>query len=48
MSRFSKFSKILTAKSRTFEQQQEVNFMAGISYKVNPLSTLIASVGSKL
>lgn len=48
MSRFSKFSKMLTAKSRTFGQQQEVNFMAGISYKVNPLSTLKLVAGSSI
>ncbi|VXB49953.1 TROVE domain protein [Flavobacterium sp. 9AF] len=48
MSQFSEFSKKENIKYRLFEELQEVNFMQGISYKVNPLSTLKLISGSSI
>jgi hypothetical protein len=48
MSQFSEYSKKENVKYRQFEEFQEVNFMQGISYKVNPLSTLKLISGSSI
>src|SRR5258708_6216334 len=48
MSRFSRFSEKETVSYRHFETEQVVNFMDGISYKVNPLSTLKLVAGSSI
>ncbi len=48
MSIFSKFRKKKTTQIRQYENQQEVNFMNGISYKPNPLTTLKMVAGSSI
>ncbi len=48
MSKFSFFGKKSSATDRRFESDQEVNFMNGISYKVNPLDTLKLVAGSSI
>jgi len=48
MSKFSKFSNKTIVNYRQFEEDQEVNFMAGISYRVNPLSALKLVAGSSI
>lgn len=48
MSKFTIFGKKKLSKHRQFEDDQMVNFMDGISYKVNPLSTLKLVAGSSI
>jgi hypothetical protein len=48
MSQFSEYSKKQNVEHRQFEEFQEVNFMQGISYNVNPLSTLKLISGSSI
>jgi hypothetical protein len=48
MSKFSLFGKKENADNKAFEKEQEINFMGGISYRVNPLDSLKLIAGSSI